>query len=405
MLSQGYYTLKAQPCTTHSSITQSFNSTAIPAGRFIWFTACIQVTGLTTFPDTIYFSNQNITSSAFNLSPPNGSVIINSSGAATTVFSGGKFITNVTNGTAGTFFISGVRYAVTVPIAGSLSPITWSGDFLTSHAGVTVSWQWSAACYSQLINNYGMLNIKPIDGTAWAPDNSNNHSGVPYSQRIFCVSGACGVGTTIGGTSCYYTGNYSAPTSLIPCVGSPLPVTLVAFTGKPTNGNDVVLNWTTASEQNSDYFDIERSDNGVDFENIAKIYSHGNSNVIQNYSYTDNSVTTVAPYYRLKSVDLNGSYQYSKTINVPLHLDANGENNVWYNKQNEELQVNLVRNTAQLVSVVIADITGKIVFNKSIKAIKGITNETFNLADLPSGLYMITLSDINHIYNQKIVKF
>lgn len=94
-----------------------------------------------------------------------------------------------------------------------------------------------------------------------------------------------------------------------------LPVTLVFFKeDKDTEG--VNLLWGTATEENADFFQIERSIKGISFEKIGKVNASGNSNQLINYNFTDEKPFQGKNYYRLKTVDYDGSYEYSKIISV-----------------------------------------------------------------------------------------
>ncbi len=90
----------------------------------------------------------------------------------------------------------------------------------------------------------------------------------------------------------------------------PLPIELLAFTAVPTK-SAVNLNWSTATELNNDYFTIERSVNGVDFEPIAYMDGVGTSTSISYYSMVDSSPLDGLSYYRLKQTDLDGTSDYS----------------------------------------------------------------------------------------------
>jgi hypothetical protein len=96
---------------------------------------------------------------------------------------------------------------------------------------------------------------------------------------------------------------------------STLPIELISFDAYLTNGT-VALEWQTASELNNDYFTIERSSNGVDFEPIMNVDGAGNSNHIINYFETDYSPLAGTSYYRLRQVDFDGTETFSemKTI-------------------------------------------------------------------------------------------
>lgn len=97
-------------------------------------------------------------------------------------------------------------------------------------------------------------------------------------------------------------------------MAAPLPVELVYFDGL-NNNNNVLLGWATATEINNSHFEIERSSNGEDFELIGTIEGHGNSSIYNEYSFVDGQQANEAiSYYRLKQVDFDGDFEYSKII-------------------------------------------------------------------------------------------
>ncbi len=95
----------------------------------------------------------------------------------------------------------------------------------------------------------------------------------------------------------------------------PLPVSLVDFTA--TKQNKVVdLNWQTSIEQNSSYFDVEFSRDGSKFESIGKVKASASSSTLKNYSLKHLSPVNGLNYYRLKLVDVDGSFTYSAVRTV-----------------------------------------------------------------------------------------
>ncbi|MBN2681523.1 MAG: hypothetical protein JXR58_03385 [Bacteroidales bacterium] len=97
----------------------------------------------------------------------------------------------------------------------------------------------------------------------------------------------------------------------------PLPVELLSFTAEPQT-SDVLLNWTTSSEINNDYFTLEKSYDGVIFQTITVVDGAGFSNSILNYEYLDENAFSESGliYYRLKQTDFNAAYAYSDIIVV-----------------------------------------------------------------------------------------
>jgi len=102
----------------------------------------------------------------------------------------------------------------------------------------------------------------------------------------------------------------------------PLPVELTSFTAK-VSGNNVNLNWTTATELNNNGFDIERKsvisfEGFGNWEKIGFVKGFGTTNSSQNYSYNDNGLDYGKYLYRLKQIDLDGSFNYSNEVEVEI---------------------------------------------------------------------------------------
>ena len=107
----------------------------------------------------------------------------------------------------------------------------------------------------------------------------------------------------------------------------PLPVELIDFEAKQDDAG-VKLNWSTASETNNDYFIIERSYDASNFKKIGKIDGNGNSLFTNHYSFFDDQPFDGVNYYRLKQVDYDNNFEYSKIIPVLFNssISKYGEN-------------------------------------------------------------------------------
>jgi hypothetical protein len=96
----------------------------------------------------------------------------------------------------------------------------------------------------------------------------------------------------------------------------PLPVELSSFTAN-INGNTVELNWQTATERNNYGFEIQRrKDGNEEWAKIGFVEGAGNSNSPRTYSFTDKVNTNGKYSYRLKQIDLDGSYEYSNVVEI-----------------------------------------------------------------------------------------
>jgi hypothetical protein len=100
-------------------------------------------------------------------------------------------------------------------------------------------------------------------------------------------------------------------------VDCPMPVTLVAFDAKKEESS-AHLTWSTTEEVNSHRFEIERSSNGKVWFTIGSVRSNGESSILRNYDYTDDSPEKGENLYRLRMVDLDGTYAFSaiRTVSI-----------------------------------------------------------------------------------------
>jgi hypothetical protein len=88
-----------------------------------------------------------------------------------------------------------------------------------------------------------------------------------------------------------------------------IPVELTSFTAN-VSGNDVTLNWTTATETNNSGFTIERSQSESNWQKIGFVPGFGTTTELRSYSYTDAGVASGIYFYRIKQIDYNGTFEY-----------------------------------------------------------------------------------------------
>lgn len=184
---------------------------------------------------------------------------------------------------------------------------------------------------------------------------------------------------------------------------STLPVELLSFDAFLNHGK-VNLQWKTASELNNDYFAIERSSDGVLFEEIMIVEGAGNSNQLIEYFETDHSPLSGTSYYRLRQVDLDGNTTFSETKIVKTYADLVSELTLYPNPTDGAFHLVLANTGEEEVLVVVRDINGKEFYSKAIITS---TNQHFEAIDLegilPKGTYVVTASSRNELYSQKLV--
>jgi hypothetical protein len=124
--------------------------------------------------------------------------------------------------------------------------------------------------------------------------------------------------TDIYGNACFRNNPNLQTLILQPSSCSFLPVSLVDFK-LSIQENNVNLFWSTASENNNSGFEIQRSTDGQNWSNIHFVNGAGNSQTLKKYEYLDISLKAGKYFYRLKQVDLNGEYKYSKVISANIN--------------------------------------------------------------------------------------
>lgn len=177
--------------------------------------------------------------------------------------------------------------------------------------------------------------------------------------------------------------------------GSPLPVELISFNGKLIN-DKVKLTWKTASEINSDYFLVQRSIDGINFETIGKVSAQGNSSSIVNYDFVDTNPTEGNNYYRLKQVDYNREYEYFKTVVInTLNGNSISRVNVFPNPANGVINLSFNQAHLGLSSLIIFDERGRKVYIKEVNISEDINEFSIDVSDLAIGLYTVVVKSQN----------
>ncbi|MFO7525786.1 MAG: T9SS type A sorting domain-containing protein [Ignavibacteriaceae bacterium] len=193
-----------------------------------------------------------------------------------------------------------------------------------------------------------------------------------------------------------------------------VPVEFTSFSALAT-GNNVRLNWSTATEINNQGFEVERqvgnrqSAVGNDvWEKIGFVDGYGTTTEPKSYSYTDQSLTPGLYSYRLKQIDFDGSFEYSHIVEVELFTpqEYSLEQN-YPNPFNPETQIEYSLSKPGFVTLSVFDILGnKITDLVNEKQNDGTHNVTFNASELSSGLYFysIKVNDFHQTKKMLLVK-
>lgn len=227
-----------------------------------------------------------------------------------------------------------------------------------------------------------------------------------YTHGISMGSSAQDAGTTTGAPSNDICGTMrGTPPDLGSFeIGSVLPVSLTFFRGK-LDEKTIELKWETAFEKNNAGFDIERSYDGIRFENIGTIYGAGDSFNRVQYDFSDNDFdkNRTHIYYRLKQTDFDGNYLYSNTVIVK----TTGNNYLTINyiySDSETAFVTFSNQTDGEISVRLFDFSGKNVLNQTYFPTVGTNVLELNIGDLPTGIYGLQIQSGGVRIAEKVVK-
>lgn len=168
---------------------------------------------------------------------------------------------------------------------------------------------------------------------------------------------------TPGAVRNYVATNLLANNTPFDCAAGPLPVELISFSAR-LEGAQVNLRWATASETNATSFVVERSSDGKSFSTVATVLAAGTSAVRHDYQATDNGMRNGLNYYRLKQVDLDGTFSYTPVVpvqvgNATSKLEAYGSQG----KLNVIVQV-----PGALQQLRVLDTMGRVLYTETVAA-------------------------------------
>lgn len=185
------------------------------------------------------------------------------------------------------------------------------------------------------------------------------------------------------------------------CAAAVLPVELINFTGSERETVNI-LEWKTASEINNDFFEVQRSTNGIDFETLEIIRGNGTVYTVSSYSFIDEKPVPVG-YYRLRQVDFDGEYELSNIVTVKRNL-LKDDAKLFPSPVNDVLSINYQATADKKVTMSLVDMTGRVLISKLVDAVEGNNEFNLDLMNLPSGAYITRLSSRTYNISQKIIK-
>ncbi|MBE9468306.1 MAG: T9SS type A sorting domain-containing protein [Bacteroidetes bacterium] len=187
-----------------------------------------------------------------------------------------------------------------------------------------------------------------------------------------------------------------------------LPIELINFNAQ-CNNNIITLSWATASEENNDYFTLEKSFDAQNFDVFTTVPAAGFSNSVLNYSADDNSFENneyQIIYYRLKQTDYDGRFTYSDIIKVSCSSydkESFEIKNFYVNNSDKTIKFSVNSATDSKINIRLVDVYGRVLMKFKKNVYSGINNICFTNSSLKSGIYFLEVNDNKKFVTKKIV--
>ncbi|HBX53293.1 MAG: hypothetical protein A2275_10590 [Bacteroidetes bacterium RIFOXYA12_FULL_35_11] len=180
---------------------------------------------------------------------------------------------------------------------------------------------------------------------------------------------------------------------------NPLPIEILDFSAR-CSSNKIIIYWQTATETNNSHFLLERSTDALLWNEITSIDGAGNSNQLLQYSYIDTDVSEDGVYYyRLVSIDLNGTAEYSKIIFADCYNIGFDIISIYPNPVIKGDMFYLVCSSENSnIETFVTDILGQVLFYQKHKIEKGVTLHRIDVSNLGSAIYFLKVSTNNGMY-------
>jgi hypothetical protein len=182
-----------------------------------------------------------------------------------------------------------------------------------------------------------------------------------------------------------------------------LPVVLVQFVADKNDDGSVKVSWATSQEQNSSYYDVERSGDQAAWTKIGTVKAKGYSSTTSNYSLNDPLPINGTGYYRLKMVDLDGKFTYSKAVAV-----SNVKNNqalvIYSNPFTDMIRLKISVSRPQNLSITVSDMVGKTYISQSYQAQSGDNMVNLQPGTVGNGMYVLHIHGDTYDQTVKVEK-
>lgn len=183
-----------------------------------------------------------------------------------------------------------------------------------------------------------------------------------------------------------------------------LPVELTDFQVTANSNDKVNINWASATEINHKMYEIERSQNGKDFESIKQTAAKGDVNKAAQYSFIDETPYSGVSYYRLRMIGKNGSDDLSKTLSVTFK-SSKVRLKFYPNPVQDNVRIYIASPSSDDFNLDVFDVTGKLIWSKKVSTESESSEWFVDTHNWSKGVYFVKLSNEKTVITEKIMKY
>jgi hypothetical protein len=299
--------------------------------------------------------------------------------------------------TAATSFQAQYHQAAYSNVASVLAPLDhvsvkehWILNRTAGTDNVTATLFWEDGLWSGITDlSADSIVVARFNGTNWT--NETQNGGTTGSTNSGTITSQ-----TVTSFSPFTFGAKSA-------VQNPLPIELLSFAA--TKAEQVVdLKWIVSSEVNNDYFTVERTKNGTEYEEVSRVKGAGNTSQMRQYTVVDQNPLEGLTYYRLKQTDFDGKFTYSPVVSVDMNAQMNIRlfPNPARSGDMPMIKISGFKEGAE-INLTIYDINGREVYKRMLLSSSSNQSLWELNNNLPAGIYQVTLSDGLTLFKQKLL--
>ncbi|MDX2305579.1 MAG: LamG-like jellyroll fold domain-containing protein [Microscillaceae bacterium] len=258
------------------------------------------------------------------------------------------------------------------------------GVFASSPMTYTATLDYSKNPYFIIESELRLLHRDNGESLAWTDDEGQPNYSQDVNTNIFTITGLTGTEFVLSGED------------------GALPISLIRFDARPYDDRSVILEWSTAAEVNNQYFELERSTDGLRFDPIGRIDGAGNSNQVLDYEFIDREPLPGLNYYRLRQVDIDGRFSFSN-IRVILWENTPTQGLLLYpNPSTEKVILELAHALPKTTNLFVYDQRGQLILKQTLE--EGQSRYQLDIQQLSAGVYLLEFFDGNRVLKIKLIK-